>query len=97
MMRFYSEELLASHSTPKLVNHIMLAVHDCLFNILTVSSILETIPPSATEDRPCGGERVPVIRHEPKPEHYHKDPTVHSPHYFTMRCEKMRPAIISRS
>jgi len=34
-MRFYSEKLLAPHSTPKLEDHIMLAVHDCLFNTLT--------------------------------------------------------------
>ena len=49
------------------------------------------------EDRPCCGEKDPLTGHGPKPEHYHKDPTVNSAHYFTMRCEKMRPAIISRT
>jgi len=30
---FYSEELLAPHRTPKLQDHPLLAVHDCLCNI----------------------------------------------------------------
>jgi hypothetical protein len=30
---FYGEELLASRPTPKLEDHSLSAVHDCLFNI----------------------------------------------------------------
>ena len=32
MIRFYSEELLAPHPTPKLEDHPLSAVPDCLFN-----------------------------------------------------------------
>jgi len=33
MIHFYSEELLAPHSTPKLEDHHLSAVRNCLFNI----------------------------------------------------------------
>jgi len=39
MMRFYNEELLATHSTPKLEDHTLLAVHDCLFNMTAILHI----------------------------------------------------------
>ena len=34
MISFYSEELLAPRPTPKLEDHPLLAVRDCLFNTL---------------------------------------------------------------
>jgi hypothetical protein len=37
MIRFYSEELLAPHPTPKLEDNPLLAVHDCLFNLFTAT------------------------------------------------------------
>jgi uncharacterized membrane protein len=35
MIRFDSEELLALHPTPRLDDHTLSAVRDCLFNIFT--------------------------------------------------------------
>ncbi|PNF38701.1 hypothetical protein B7P43_G17454 [Cryptotermes secundus] len=37
MIIFYGEELLAPHPTPKLEDHPLLAVCDCLFNIFAAS------------------------------------------------------------
>jgi hypothetical protein len=37
IVHFYSEECLASHSTPKLEDHPLMAVHDCIFNIFTAT------------------------------------------------------------
>jgi hypothetical protein len=33
-LAFYGEELLASRPTPKLEDHLLSAVRDCLFNVL---------------------------------------------------------------
>jgi hypothetical protein len=37
MIRFYGEELLAPRPTPKLEDHTLSAVRDCLFNILAAA------------------------------------------------------------
>ena len=37
MIRFYGEELLAPRPTPKLKNHPVSAVRDCLFNIFAAT------------------------------------------------------------
>jgi len=80
MMRFYNEELLATHSTPKLEDHTLLAVHDCYPPYWRPFLHLQP------EDRPCCGERGPFMGHGPIPEHYQeKDPTVNSAHYGVRR------------
>ena len=48
MICFYGEELLAPRPIPKLEDHPLSAVHDCIFNIFTATPILEAVPPSAT-------------------------------------------------
>jgi hypothetical protein len=49
MLNFYCKELLASCSTPKLEDHPLSAVCDCLFNIFIVTlRIWRASPPSAT-------------------------------------------------
>jgi hypothetical protein len=37
MIRFYGEELLARCTTPKLEDHLLSVVRDCLFNIFAAS------------------------------------------------------------
>jgi hypothetical protein len=37
MIRFYGEELLAPRSTPKLEDHLLCAVRNCLFNIFAAT------------------------------------------------------------
>jgi len=99
MMRFYSEELLAPHSTPKLEDHTLVG---CSWLLI---QYIDRYPPywrpflhPQPENRSCGGERDPLMGHGPIPEHYHvKDPKVSCAHYCTTWCEKMRPAVISRS
>jgi hypothetical protein len=49
---FYGEELLAPRPTPKLEDHPLSAVRDCLFNIFTATlHIWRPSPPSATWGR----------------------------------------------
>jgi hypothetical protein len=49
---FYGEELSAPRPTPKLEDHLLLAVHDCLFNIFAATlCICRLPPPSATWGR----------------------------------------------
>jgi hypothetical protein len=46
---FYGEELLAPRPTPKLEDHLLSAVRDCLFNIFAATlRIWRPSPPSAT-------------------------------------------------
>jgi hypothetical protein len=46
---FYGEELLAPRPIPKLEDHPLSAVHDCLFNIFAATfHIWKLFPPSAT-------------------------------------------------
>jgi hypothetical protein len=52
MIIFYSEELLAPRPTPKLEDHPLSAVRDCLFNIFAATlHIWRPFPPSATRGR----------------------------------------------
>jgi len=44
MIRFYGEGLLAPHPTPKLKDHPLLAVCDCLFSIFTVTLCVRVHP-----------------------------------------------------
>jgi hypothetical protein len=48
MLFFYGEELLAPHPTPKLEDHPLLGVYNCLFIIFTVTFHIWRPPPSAT-------------------------------------------------
>ena len=51
-LSFYGEELLASRPTPKLEDHLVSAVRECLFNIFSnYPPYLEAVPPSATWGR----------------------------------------------
>ena len=52
---FSSEMLLAPRPTPKLEDHPLSVVRDCLFNIFAAT--LHTQP----EDAPCYGDRDPPI------------------------------------
>jgi hypothetical protein len=57
---FYGEELLMPHPTPKLEDHPLSAVHDCLFNVFAATHhnwrlFLHPQP----EDAPCRGDRDP--------------------------------------
>jgi hypothetical protein len=58
---FYGEELLAPRPTPKLEDHTLSAVRDCLFNVLAVSLrnwrlFLHPQP----VDAPCRGDMDPL-------------------------------------
>jgi hypothetical protein len=57
MVLFYGEKLLALRPTPKLEDHLLSAVRDCLFNIHAA-----TLHPQPA-DAPCRGDRDPVIAH----------------------------------
>jgi len=59
---FYGEELLAPHSTPKLKDHPLSAVRDCLFNIFLATHHTggRSLHPQP-EDAPCRGDRDPLI------------------------------------
>jgi hypothetical protein len=54
---FYGEELLAPHPTPKLEDHPLSAVRDCLFNIFAAGGRLLHPQP---EDTPCHGDKGPT-------------------------------------
>jgi hypothetical protein len=59
---FYGEGLLAPRPTPKLEDHPLLAVCNCLFNIFTVTlhnqrTSLHLQP----EDAPCHDDKIPTI------------------------------------
>jgi hypothetical protein len=46
---FYGKKLLTPNPTPKLKEHPLLAVHDCLFNIFTTTHhVWRLSPPSTT-------------------------------------------------
>jgi len=47
MIRFYGE-LLAPRPTPKLEDHPLSVVRDCLFDIFAATLHMEAVPPSAT-------------------------------------------------
>jgi hypothetical protein len=50
-IRFYGEELLAPRPTPKLEDHPLSAVRDCLINIFAATLHTGGLPPSATWGR----------------------------------------------
>jgi hypothetical protein len=58
---FYGEELLAPHPTPKLEDHPLSAVCDCLFNVFaaTLHNWRLFLDPQP-EDAPCRGDRDPL-------------------------------------
>jgi hypothetical protein len=58
---FYGVELLAPLSTPKLEDHPLSTVRDCLFNIFAATSIPggRLLHPQP-EDAPCRGEKEPT-------------------------------------
>jgi hypothetical protein len=58
---FYGEELLALRSTPKLKDHPLLAVRDCLFNIFapTLHTWRPLLHPQPV-DAPCRGDKGPT-------------------------------------
>ena len=65
MIRFYGEELLAPRPTPKLGNHPLSAVRDCLFN--TFAATLHTGGCSSIRNlraRHAVGDRDPLITDE---------------------------------
>jgi hypothetical protein len=57
---FYGEELLAPRPTPKLEDHPLPAVRDCLFNVFaaTLHNRRPFLHPQP-EDAPCRGDRDP--------------------------------------
>jgi hypothetical protein len=62
MGSFYSEELLAPLPTSRLEDHPLLAVRDCLFNVLTATlHIWRLFLHRHPEDAPCHGDRDPLI------------------------------------
>jgi hypothetical protein len=58
---FYSEELSAPRPTPKLEEHSLLAVRDCLFNIFvaTLRTRRTSLHPQP-EDAPCRGDKETI-------------------------------------
>ena len=57
---FYGEVLLAPRPTPKMENHLLLPVRDCLFNIFAAT--LHIAGPSSIRNlRKCHGDRDPLI------------------------------------
>ena len=68
MICFDGEELLAHRSTPKLDDHRLLAVSDCLFNIFAAIFHMGgcSFHPK-TDDAPCRGDRDPHLTWAPHP------------------------------
>jgi hypothetical protein len=61
VIMFYGEGLLAPRPTPKLEDHPLSAVRDCLFNVFATT--LHTWRPflhPQPEDAPCRGDRDPL-------------------------------------
>jgi hypothetical protein len=58
---FYGEELLAPRPTPKLEDHPLSAIRDCLFNVFaaTLYNWRPFLHPHP-EDAPCRGDRDPL-------------------------------------
>jgi hypothetical protein len=58
----YGEELLALHPTPKLEDHPLSAVRDCLFNVFAATlHIHRPLLHPQPEDAPCRGDRDRLI------------------------------------
>ena len=56
---FYGEELLAPRPTPKLEDHLLSAVRNCLFNICAAT--LHIGHCSTSDNVPCCDDRDPLI------------------------------------
>jgi hypothetical protein len=58
---FYGDELLATRPTPKLEDHPLTAVRDCLFNIFAATLVSggRLLHPQP-EDAPCRGDKGPI-------------------------------------
>jgi len=61
MMLVYGEELLATRPTPKLEDHLLSAVRDCLFNTFAASLHIGSRSSFATWGRPIPLNRNPLI------------------------------------
>jgi hypothetical protein len=62
VINFYGEVLLAPLPTPKLEDHPLSAVRDCLFNIFAATlHIWRPFLHPQAEDAPCRGDRGPLI------------------------------------
>jgi hypothetical protein len=62
ILSFCGELLLAPPPTPKLEDHLLSAVRDCLFNIFAVTlHIWRPFLRPQTEDAPCCGESDTLI------------------------------------
>jgi hypothetical protein len=62
MVIFYGEELLAPRPTPKLDDHPLSAVRDCLFNVFAATlHIRRPFLHPQPEDAPCRGDRDTLI------------------------------------
>jgi hypothetical protein len=59
MVIFYGEELLAPRPIPKLEDHPLRAVRDCIF--ATTLPIRRPFLHPQPEDAPCRGDRDPII------------------------------------
>jgi hypothetical protein len=59
MVIFYGEELLVLRPTPKLEDHPLSAVRDCIF--AATLHIRRPFLHPQPEDAPCGGDRDPLI------------------------------------
>jgi hypothetical protein len=62
MVIFYDEEVLAPRRTPKLKDHPLSAVRDCLFNVLAATfHIRRLFLRPQPDDAPCLGDKDAVI------------------------------------
>jgi hypothetical protein len=62
MVIFYGEELLAPRPTPKLEDHPLSTVRDCLFNVFAATlHIRRPFLHPQPENAPCCGDRDPLI------------------------------------
>jgi len=61
MLSFYSEGVLASRQTPKLEDHNLSAICDCLFNILAATHLEVSCSCHNVEDAKCCGYRNPLL------------------------------------
>jgi hypothetical protein len=70
---FYGEALLAPRPTPKLEDHPLSAVRDCLFNVFaaTLHNWRPFLHPHP-EDAPCRGERDPLNTDQKPNQKYNK-------------------------
>ena len=61
MIRFYSEKILAARPTPKLEDHPLSAVRDCVFNIFAAALHIGSLLHLQPEDAPRSGDGDTLI------------------------------------